>query len=403
MVQVILFYFVLIVTIFIIVIHISLWGGVILNRVRDLIILRWIKRYREEKLRGILVEGGGSEFKDLSISVVIAVRNEERNLPALIDSLENQTYKNFEIVFINDRSEDKTAEILEAFVKKHPERVKVVTNSTEPVDSNPKQFALDLGVREAKGDILLFTDADCSLPSEWVEYHRYYYMNKSDKKGKRVGLVFGQVMVRNNGSFLEKYQTFDQMLIHQYNSGSSGLGIPTGCFGNNLSMRKDILDEIGGFTALGYTLTEDAAMLERVGKMKKWKIRVSTLKETIVKPAAQENWKDFLNQHVRWNRGGFYSTDLLSGISYGFIVLYLVFSILVFPVGLFWGFLMMMPVTSFVFPGLLGFTAGLMYMENKRDFLIWFVPNMLFFMLFYSVATILALFKIPVEWKGVKL
>lgn len=392
----VIFYLCVVITLLIVVIHLALLVGVLANRVRDVLFRRFVRKVREEKLREVLVDGKRVVDK-LKVSVIIAARDEEANLPKLIDSLKDQTDKDFEIVFVNDRSTDRTGEILKRFADEMPERVKVVNNTREPVNCNPKQFALDLGIEVATGDIFLFSDADCEFPETWVEYYRYYFMEESVK------LVFGQVMVRNDGSFLQRYQAFDQMLIHQYNSGSAGLGIPTGCFGNNLAVRREVMESIGGFKALGYTLTEDAALLERVGRERKWKIRVSTMKETIVKPAPQRDWKSFLNQHVRWNRGGFYSTDLMSGISYGFIVLYLVLSVLVVPAGFFWGFLLMLPATSFIFPGLLAFVAGLMYERDRKSFLLWFLPDMLTFMLFYSVATVLALFKISVKWKGSKL
>ncbi len=395
----IIFYISIAVTFLIIVIHLSLLLGVVINRIRDIIFKARIERTKDEKLKEILVKGDErNDIEDtLKVSVIIAARDEEVNLPRLLDSLRRQTDKDFEIVFVNDRSVDRTGQILSEFAREMPGRVKIVNNNEEPINYNPKQFALDLGIEVATGDVLLFSDADCEFPETWVEYYRYYFMTEN------VGLVFGQVMVRNDGSFLQRYQTFDQMLINQYNSGSAGLGVPTGCFGNNLAIRKGVMESIGGFKALGYTLTEDAAILERVGREKSWKIRVSTMRETTVKPAPQQDWRSFLNQHIRWNRGGFYSTDLMSGISYGFIVLYLVVSILVIPAGFFWEFLLMLPVTSFVFPGLLGFVAGLMYERDRKSFLLWFVPNMLTFMIFYSVATVLALFKISVEWKGSKL
>jgi len=381
----ILYYPAVILTFIIIPVHIMILCGVLLNRVRDLFLL---------KRRNIKKETAGSS---LSVSVIVAARDEENNLPNLFESLKKQTVNEFEIVLINDRSSDGTEKIMKEFKDELGGRVKIIRNDKEPEECNPKQFVLDLGIKEAAGDLFLFTDADCTVAPEWIEYYRHYFKNP------KTGVVFGQLLVKGDNSFFERYQSFDQLLVHQYNSGTAGLGILTGCFGNNLGARREVINEVGGFRSLGYTPTEDAAFLGAVSKLKKWKGRVSTLKQTMIHTLPQKSWKGFVSQHVRWNSGGFYAADLQSRIGYRFVVLYLTVSILLIPLAFFFPFLFMLPATSFVFPGLLAFTAGMLYHEDRTSFLLWFVPSMLIFMFFYSLATVLAILKISVKWKGTAL
>ncbi len=73
----------------------------------------------------------GKERKDLnqksersSISVIIPAKNEAENLPALFETLEKQTYSNFEIILVDDRSDDDTASVMTDFMTKYPDRVK---------------------------------------------------------------------------------------------------------------------------------------------------------------------------------------------------------------------------------------------------------------------------------------
>ncbi len=388
------FYLVFGITLIIIVAHLSLVSGLFVNRLRDRSMLRWMKKNPD--LKKLLEE------ENIRLSVIVSSKDEEKNLPFLLESLENQAYGDFEIVLINDRSKDATLDILKAFKGKHGDRVKIIDNREEPVGCNPKQFALDLGITRAEGNLFLFTDADCILPHHWTEYYLYYFARFRKIRtllGKRVGLLFGQILVRHDNSFLQRYQKFDQMLIHQYNSGSAGMGLLTGCFGNNLAIEKELLDIIGGFRALGYTPTEDAALLGAAGKVRGWTGRVASLEEMAVRPAPQATWRDFFIQHIRWNTGGFYADDLASRISYRSVVLYLVISIILLPLAFFHPFLFIMPATSFVFPGLLGMTAGLLYYDNRVGFLLRFIPYMIFFMLFYSLVTVLAMFKVKVKWK----
>jgi cellulose synthase/poly-beta-1,6-N-acetylglucosamine synthase-like glycosyltransferase len=360
-------------------IHLGLACGLLLNRLRD--------------LRAAAAE---KPLSPARVSVVVAAKDEERLLPLLLSSLEKQTAEEFEIVLINDRSGDRTGEIMEGFRRKHGERVKVVHNTRDPVAVNPKQAALDYGLREASGDVLLFTDSDCELPETWVEGLLRYFDNP------RTGTVFGQIAVKGSSSFLERYQWFDQALIHQYSSGTAGLGLPTSCFGNNLGARRAVLDDVGGFRALGYTLTEDAALISKAGK-KGWKVSVSTREDTTILTAPQDSWRRFINQHVRWNSGGFFSEDLVTRLGYRTIVLFLMFSTLVLPFASLMPFLLILPVTSFISIGLIALLLGLLYAPGKSAYLLRLVPNTLFFMLFYSWITLLCLIRVSPEWKGRKL
>ncbi|GAG79480.1 unnamed protein product, partial [marine sediment metagenome] len=219
----------------------------------------------------------------------------------------------FDIILANDRSTDRSLEIMQNFRKKLGDRVKVIDNQEEQQTLNPKQYILDKAISQTEGGIIIFTDADCLLPAGWVEYYLSYFRNPE------IGVVFGQISMTDRGTFLERYQAFDQPLIHQYSCGCAGLGLPTGCFGNNLAARRQAIDEVGGFAGLGYTVTEDAALVSAVGK--KWQVRVSSITSTMIETKAKENWLDFIHQHVRWNIGGFYSKDFSTRIGYRYIVL----------------------------------------------------------------------------------
>ena len=92
----------------------------------------------------------------------------QKNLPGLFTSLEKQTFTDFEIVLVDDRSEDSTFSVMKNFQSKYPDRVKVVKNEKTFSGKNPKQMVLDIGAKNASGEIFLFTDADCRLKNTWV-------------------------------------------------------------------------------------------------------------------------------------------------------------------------------------------------------------------------------------------
>jgi chlorobactene glucosyltransferase len=94
-----------------------------------------------------------------SVSVIVPARNEERNLPQLLPGLLSQRYPNYEVIVVDDQSEDDTPRILADFAAKH-ERLKVVQGEPLPDGWLGKPYAMEQGARQAKGQWLLFTDAD---------------------------------------------------------------------------------------------------------------------------------------------------------------------------------------------------------------------------------------------------
>jgi cellulose synthase/poly-beta-1,6-N-acetylglucosamine synthase-like glycosyltransferase len=360
-------------------IHLLLAAGVLANWLRD--------RLRRR---------ASGERPPLQVSLLVTAKDEERFLPELLDSLLAQTLRGFEIVLVDDRSVDATGQIMERFGQKLGGRVKVLHNTREPDTRNPKQFALDLAARAASGEILAFTDADCVVPPLWAEGLLDYFSDP------RVGLVFGQLALRGSASFLERFQAYDQPLIHQWNAATAGLGMPGSAFGNNLACRRVVLEQAGGFLGLGDTLTEDAALVSAVAR-RGWRVRVSTESSTMIITRPQPSWRAFLFQHLRWNTGAFFHQDRGTRLPYRFIVLFLVAGVLVLPLCPWIPLLVMLPAASFIAVGLMGFLAGVLYHDDLWSYLLWLVPNSLYFMGFYTLVTILSMLRVVPEWKGRRL
>jgi len=94
------------------------------------------------------------------ISIIIAVRDEERNIRDCIRSFQDQTYTNWEMIIIDDRSRDRTTKIIEEF-QKDDSRIHLIKNTEEPpANWSGQVYANGKGVKEARGEWLVFTDAD---------------------------------------------------------------------------------------------------------------------------------------------------------------------------------------------------------------------------------------------------
>ena len=342
-----------------------------------------------------------SERKSGRISVVIPARNEEQLLPRLLESLERQDTDRFEIVLVNDRSEDATAQIMAEFAERHGRRVRIVQLKDSPGAMNPKQRALAAGVAAATGDLLLMTDADCLLPAAWVRTLGGQF------RGPRVGLVIGTVMPRPRSlqrapRWFDLYQGFDQVFRFQYCAGAAGLGMAAGGFGNNLAVRRAALDDAGGFEGLRYTLTEDAELIAQVRETGRWQIRAVRRPGARIAPATELSIRALYAQSLRWNSGGLFSPDLRTRLAYRLVMVYLMLSVLVLPSGLLIRPIVLPALASFISMLMLSVTAGLLNAPGAW-YWITLVPNLLLSMAFYSFVTMVSLFRPAVPWKGARL
>ena len=115
------------------------------------------------------------------ISVIIAARNEEKHLPNLLDSLISQNYQkeNYEIIVVDDRSEDKTAAIVKKYQSKNS-NITLLQIKNESKHLLGKKGALDKGIRSAMYDILAFTDADCVPTRNWLTQINRHFTDDTD-------------------------------------------------------------------------------------------------------------------------------------------------------------------------------------------------------------------------------
>ena len=103
------------------------------------------------------------------VSVIICARNEEKNLEKNLPLILEQKYADFEVIVVNDCSGDDSHMILRGFSSLYP-RLKVVTINEHERFKHGKKFAVSLGIKAARNEFLLFTDADCEPASDlWIE------------------------------------------------------------------------------------------------------------------------------------------------------------------------------------------------------------------------------------------
>jgi len=333
-----------------------------------------------------------------SVEIVVAARNEEATLPALLASLARQTDAGCAFLLVDDRSTDGTPRLFERFRASMPSRVRVLASSSEPDGLTGKQAALDLAIDAARADVLLFTDADCVVPDGWAGEMGAWFAEPA------VGAVIGRVRLPDDRGFLRQFQAFEQPLINQYNLAVVGVGGAFGCFGNNLAVRREAAIAVGGFQGLGYSVTEDTTLLTAIRDLGRWKVRASVAEAGTVTTAAKPDWRSYVNQHTRWNAGAIFARDWQTRLSYLFvIVIYLPLTLVLLPLGLLDWRVPLLSLTSLVSVGSFGLLAGLYPGVARARYYQRFLPNLVFFLFFYSYVTWRAVLLRRFDWKGRRL
>jgi glycosyltransferase involved in cell wall biosynthesis len=178
--------------------------------------------------------------KRTPISVIVCAKNEAENVAKFIPMLAEQDYPDFELVLIDDASSDNTLELFEAFEKQYS-NIKVVKVENNEAFWGNKKFALTLGIKAAKHEYLLFTDADCRPDSnQWIrEMSSCFTIEKT--------IVLGYGAYEKLPGFLNKLIRFETMLTAvQYFSWAKS-GHPFMGVGRNLGYKREEWLNVRGF------------------------------------------------------------------------------------------------------------------------------------------------------------
>jgi cellulose synthase/poly-beta-1,6-N-acetylglucosamine synthase-like glycosyltransferase len=313
--------------------------GILLITLHILTVIGFLLERRRD--RKALKQQRAGEAK---VSVLIPVHNESERIEGLLRTLLVQSH-NAEIIFIDDRSADKTPDLLAQFAddaKRRGINCRIITLKENP-GPNCKQYALSKGITEASGDYFLFTDGDCEAPVDWVQI-----MVSLAQEGK-TGAVIGPVFKKKQGKgFFYLYQCYDHAVRYNYLAGAAGLGAAGGGFGNNLIVSRKALEACGGYDAVPSSPTEDAALISKIREMGEYRIRAACNPEAAVFTQAEKTWLSFINQTLRWNNGGLFSPEALTRFNYNLLMIIIAAGILVIPLLPFFPFLWPMSAGVFV-------------------------------------------------------
>jgi cellulose synthase/poly-beta-1,6-N-acetylglucosamine synthase-like glycosyltransferase len=334
------------------------------------------------------------------VSLIVPIHNESQRMGGLLQSLLTQDYP-AEIIFVDDRSDDESPVMLAKFVQDAVERgmnsCRVITLTDNP-GPNYKQHALSVGIAEAHGDYLLFTDGDCEVSPGWI---RAMARRMDDAA---VGAVIGPVFKKKQGrGFFFLYQCYDHAIRYNYLAGAIGLGAAGGGFGNNLIVNRAALDAVGGYDAVPPSPTEDAALVSLIRSGGKFHVRAIALDDAAVETGAEKTWRNFIGQTLRWNNGGLFSPEFMTRFNYNLLMLVISTGILAIPLLPFFPKLWPMPVGVFIV--MIENTIAAFGLFRRKlppggPLNLGYLLTLLFTPVYFTLMTLMGYCGIKVKWKG---
>lgn len=231
------------------------------------------------------------------VSLVVCCRNEEQNLPTLLSSISSQSYENFEVIFADDYSTDRTSFLLGKYAKTHRNVTIFIPKKAG------KKNAFREAVGYASGDLICCTDADCVLNENHIALFAEYYAFT------HVDMILGGVRMLYDSSLFGKLQALEFLSLQASTIGSVGVGCPIMCNGANMAFTKKIWEQANAELCMKTPSGDDEFLLFAI-KKRGGEIRFLKNAETIVATQACATVKAFFSQRMRWTSKSVHYNDL---------------------------------------------------------------------------------------------
>lgn len=251
-----------------------------------------IKAYNPQKRGGIF------------LSVIIPVRNEAENIALLLKDLLRQDYdpELFEVIIINDHSDDETTHLVKEVIASHGDRFRLIhLNGTQG-----KKAASTRGVKEAKSDYILCTDGDCRVPVSWISDYASFFEEYDPY------MISGPVKMVGP-RFFDRVQAMDFSALLAFGAASLQRRMASNCNGANMAYRKDIFQEVEGYKGNEQLPSgDDEFLLQKVFARYPDRVRFMKSPTAIVETAPKHSVKEFIQQRLRWmSKSRFYNGILI--------------------------------------------------------------------------------------------
>jgi len=257
---------------------------------------------------GLFIKKSGANSLQYDVTVIIAARNEEKNIANILEDLIHQIYPKdfYQVIIVNDGSTDNTQNIIDSYAQKYS-FIHSFTVEEVPEGFSPKKYALQCAINKTSSDIILSTDADCRVSSRWIESMVSYF---DPNVGFVIGFSqFGRKKTKQN--LIERLQAFDFMQMMGVAAGTCNLGFAMAASGQNLGYRRKAFKQIGGYSQIAHRVSgDDVLLLQLIKRHTKYKIVFASDSSCFVTSKPQPDLVSFINQRIRWASNGSYQIYL---------------------------------------------------------------------------------------------
>ena len=225
------------------------------------------------------------------VTIIICARNEADNLRIFLPAVLEQDYPEYEVIVVNDCSEDNSYLILGDLLLQYP-HLRVSTVNKDPKFTHNKKFAQFIGIKAAKNEILLFTDADCQPESDkWLEKMTSHFNDETD-------FVLGYGGYLQKKGLLNKYIRYESMSIAMQYLSMAIRGNPYMGVGRNLAYRRSMFFKKNGYGAHNHLISGDDDLFVNSNATKKNTV-VEFAKEAHTRSLPSTGLKEWIIQKKR--------------------------------------------------------------------------------------------------------
>ncbi|WP_026837397.1 glycosyltransferase family 2 protein [Gillisia sp. JM1] len=336
-------------------------------------------------------------------SIITPFRNEAENLPELLLSLSNINYPktHFEIILVNDESEDNSVQACFHFKQRNPELQFSIINNIRKTNS-PKKDAITTAIISSRFEYIITTDADCAVPALWLQaFNEKIIETDAAMIAAPVSFFSARSSKERFLNYLAAFQELDFMSLQAAGIGGFGLNRPFICNGANLCYEKRAFYEVEGFQGNSNISSGDDVFLLQKFKDLNYPVCFLKSEQAIVYTKPQASLQTLFSQRIRWAaKTTAYKSVFakLIGLSVLLVNLFLV-------IGLILTLLNEVNYELVLFSFLIKFLVdlGLLYYSatffRKKTMLSHFLWCSLLYPFFSTLVAILSLFS-GFEWKG---
>jgi glycosyltransferase involved in cell wall biosynthesis len=226
-----------------------------------------------------------------AVSVIICARNEAENLEVFLPAVLEQEYDDFEVIVVDDCSDDNTEEVLDKYTRQYS-NLKVTKIHKESSLMHGKKMALFLGIKAAKNELLLLTDADCQpVSSKWIAGFASHFNDTAD-------FVLGYGAYLREKGLLNSYIRYDTMFIAMQYAGMAMAGFPYMGVGRNLAYRRSLFMKNKGFGPnINLQSGDDDLFVNKLAGKKNTAVNLDP--DSFARSIPSRTWKEFYKQKTR--------------------------------------------------------------------------------------------------------